>query len=171
MLRLSGPAGLAGAFKGTDEAGAAGCIQINENATKAKGKEHADPDRVLPSALGLRISAPPASDDAPGGTLQYPHRRGTGVHRRAGTPEENGRRAEHHCVPAAYRDPCTWLPRRPAPDPASAAGRPGAGRRKAGGMVLHPDGPAAAEGLRALAGGLRLHGRAGRIQEPAETTG
>jgi hypothetical protein len=51
-------------------------------------------------------------------------------------------------MPAAYpASRLLGLPRRPAADPADAAGRPGAGRRKAGGLVLHPDGPAAAAGF------------------------
>src|SRR5699024_644030 len=110
------------------------------------GKQDAVPDRVLPSALGLRPPASPAPDVAPRAALPGAVRRGTGApHRRAAARRARGcaRRASAPTLHAGAR---SRVPRRPAAGPEVADGRlPGRERhRRLPRLVLHADGAAAA---------------------------
>src|SRR5450830_1915696 len=99
-----------------------------------------DDPRLLPPALGLCLSASPATADQAGGTLQHPVRGRTPVPPRHAAAEKNRGGTQHHRLPALHPRACARLSRRPDSAAAAPADDAGGWRHGADRLVLYAHG-------------------------------
>ena len=134
-----------------------------------QGAKHDLPDRFFPFALGLRLSTPAAPVDAACEEFQGRGGRGTGPSRGPGAPRTHQQGHESGAAGAAHTGRCARLSRRPVVGPAATACGLFAGpqHRRLPDLVLHTDGLAVDDSTAPARHRLRLHGRAGGVQERA----